>query len=259
MTKTDFSSVKLIASDMDHTLLQEDSTLPDGFAQQLDELNACDVQFVMASGRPLTTLEEMFPAHLNQLGLIGDNGATIKLGGKLLHSQVLPKAAYLDMIRFEQANFDGVIVASGIEMAYAASKDRQYKNYVEEFYRRLTFVDDLAALNADDITKITIYLPHAKPGDAQRLLDSKIAPRYGQKFATTIGGSLWVDIMAKGINKGNGLLTLGDQLNLGADQMMAFGDDMNDKEMLQTVKYSYTVDNANPALKPFASFHTSTN
>ncbi len=53
-------NVKLIASDMDHTLLMENGKLPDGFFDYIDRLDEKGIRFVVASGRPMYTLRDMF-------------------------------------------------------------------------------------------------------------------------------------------------------------------------------------------------------
>ena len=49
-------NVKLIASDMDQTLLTSEGTLPPHFDRYLRRLNQPGIEFVAASGRPLYTL-----------------------------------------------------------------------------------------------------------------------------------------------------------------------------------------------------------
>ena len=49
-------NVKLIASDMDHTLLMENGKLPDGFFDYIDRLDEKGIRFVVASGRPTTAM-----------------------------------------------------------------------------------------------------------------------------------------------------------------------------------------------------------
>ena len=52
--------IRLIVADMDGTLLDGDSNIPDDFWPLLDELHAKGVEFVPASGRQLATLRSMF-------------------------------------------------------------------------------------------------------------------------------------------------------------------------------------------------------
>ncbi|MED9976672.1 MAG: HAD hydrolase family protein, partial [Faecalibacterium sp.] len=57
--------IRLIASDMDATLLDERGCLPAGFEQTVHALAALGIRFAPASGRPLYTLEAMFPTLQN--------------------------------------------------------------------------------------------------------------------------------------------------------------------------------------------------
>ena len=51
-------NVKLIASDMDQTLLTSAGTLPPHFDRYLHRLGEAGIEFAVASGRPLYTLQE---------------------------------------------------------------------------------------------------------------------------------------------------------------------------------------------------------
>ena len=62
-------NVKLIASDMDHTLLMENGKLPDGFFDYIDRLDEKGIRFVVASGRPMYTLRNMFGDKMDSLWL----------------------------------------------------------------------------------------------------------------------------------------------------------------------------------------------
>ena len=84
--------IRLIASDMDATLLDERSQLPPDFAETIRALAGQGILFAAASGRPLYTLETMFPELLEEIILIGDNGGAARWKGKDLCPKCLPKA-----------------------------------------------------------------------------------------------------------------------------------------------------------------------
>ncbi|MCR4942880.1 MAG: Cof-type HAD-IIB family hydrolase [Clostridium sp.] len=69
--------IKLIATDMDGTLLDENSNLPEGFFEVLEKLKERNVKFVVASGRPYFTLYENFKPVSDDLYFICDNGSYI--------------------------------------------------------------------------------------------------------------------------------------------------------------------------------------
>ena len=70
--------IRLVASDMDATLLDENSQLPPDFEAAVKALAEKGIRFAAASGRPLYTLEEMFPNLRKEMILIGDNGGAIR-------------------------------------------------------------------------------------------------------------------------------------------------------------------------------------
>ena len=57
--------IRLIASDMDATLLDEQSQLPADFEETIYALAELGIRFAPASGRPLYTLEELFPCGMS--------------------------------------------------------------------------------------------------------------------------------------------------------------------------------------------------
>ncbi|WP_461223962.1 Cof-type HAD-IIB family hydrolase [Lacticaseibacillus suihuaensis] len=247
--------IKFIATDMDHTLLTEAGTLPPHFGDYLDRLEALGIQFAIASGRPLYTLQNLFPDHKDRLTLICDNGAVVSHRGRILDKVLMPQAAYQDMASFVKAHTDGRPLVCGINAAIADEKDRQYDAVYREFYHNLTFVPDAAAWTGE-ADKVTIYLPN---GDARATFDQQIAPRYGTRFSAAVSGPVWIDIMMKGVNKGTAIQAIGTKLGIAPSQMMAFGDTFNDAEMLSTVGYGYLVANAHPDMARFAKYRTASN
>ena len=60
--------------------------------------------------------------------------------------------------------------------------------------------------------------------------------------------------MNKKSNKGVALETLMKKLNISSEEIMVFGDFMNDLEMLNLTKYSFAIQNAHPIVKNAANF-----
>jgi hydroxymethylpyrimidine pyrophosphatase-like HAD family hydrolase len=59
--------------------------------------------------------------------------------------------------------------------------------------------------------------------------------------------------MNKHTNKGNAIEKLQKSLNILPEQTMAFGDYLNDIEMLKNARYSYAMENAHPSVKEVAN------
>ena len=62
-------------------------------------------------------------------------------------------------------------------------------------------------------------------------------------------GANWVDVMKPGVNKGRAMQMLQRIKGISPDECMAFGDYLNDLELLQSVTESYAMENALPELK----------
>ena len=91
--------IRLIASDMDATLLDERSQLPPDFAETIRALAGQGILFAAASGRPLYTLETMFPELLEEIILIGDNGGAARWKGKDLFVSEMPAEGWRQLAR----------------------------------------------------------------------------------------------------------------------------------------------------------------
>mgnify|MGYP004575540597 CR=1 FL=1 len=144
--------IRLIASDMDATLLDERSQLPPDFAETIRALAGQGILFAAASGRPLYTLETMFPELLEEIVLIGDNGGAARWKGKDLFVSEMPAEGWRQLARStKQAGDVGLLC--GLQAAYAEKRDERYDAVFKNFYTRVEYVDDLTAVEAaaDDV------------------------------------------------------------------------------------------------------------
>lgn len=249
------SDIRLIASDMDHTLLTDAGQLPPGFHDLVDRLASAGIVFVAASGRPYATLKGMFPSGGKYMGYAGDNGSIVKLSNKDLYESKLPRDLSREMVTASLQNTPGIPVLCGEECAYVAAENAQYKSFLETFYWRIEVVDDLLDVDAATV-KFTSYFPN---GDSKQYANEFFEPEYGDKFEVTTSGVNWVDVMNPGVSKGAALKLIAEHLGLERSQMMAFGDANNDLPMLDAVDYSYAVANANETVRSRARFSAESN
>ena len=75
----------------------------------------------------------------------------------------------------------------------------------------------------------------------------------------TISGDMWMDCMAMGVCKGQAIEVLQKGLEIKPEETMAFGDQLNDMEMLEQAYYSFAVANAREEVKKAARFHADSN
>ena len=112
--------IRLIASDMDATLLDERSQLPPDFAETIRALAGQGILFAAASGRPLYTLETMFPELLEEIILndwswYADNHITLHTGFTVTDVDRVRRIVHATSATGETitAEYDRLIMATG--------------------------------------------------------------------------------------------------------------------------------------------------
>lgn len=241
--------IRLVASDMDATLLDKNSQLPPDFEAAVKALGEKGIRFAAASGRPLYTLEEMFPNLREEMILIGDNGGAIRWNGENLYTSEMPPEGWRALARKTREAGD-VAVLCGLQSAYVERQYQQYDRVMKQFYTRVEYVDDLTAVT-EPADKFTIYLPH---DNSQEAYDTLYGPACGTEFSVAVAGKNWVDIMNPGVHKGAALAILGEKLGISTTEMMAFGDTYNDAEMLETARYGFLMENGSLPLRQRVPF-----
>ena len=239
--------IRLIASDMDATLLDEQSQLPADFEETIHALAELGIRFAPASGRPLYTLEAMFPTLQDELVFIGDNGGAIRWKGQNLFTSEMSPEGWRALNRLTREQGD-IAVLCGLESAYVERQYRQYDSVMKQFYTRVTYVDRLEAVTAP-ADKFTLYFPQH---DSQQAFDAVY--RRLDAFSVTVAGECWIDIMNAGVTKGAALEVLGRTWDLPPESMLAFGDTYNDAEMLCTAKYGFLMENGSAPLRRSVPF-----
>ena len=236
--------IRLIASDMDATLLDGHSQLPPDFLHLVQELAGQDILFAAASGRPLYKLEEMFAPVLEQTLLVADNGGAVRWRGKDLFVSRMEPEVWHRLTACAEENGDSFVVC-GLENAYLRPCDRCYDAVYRNFYNRIAYVSDLYTIDAA-VNKFTIYLPQ---DNAQEVYEKVYGPRFGQELAVAVSGKCWIDVTNPGVTKGKAVERLSRLLDIPSGAMMAFGDTYNDIEMLEAVGYGFLMENGSPELR----------
>ena len=94
--------IKLIATDMDGTLLDENGHLPEGFIDILDRIKAKNIKLVVASGRPYYTLQTNFGPIGRYLSFICENGAIVVDNNKIIYESIIDSNVVTDIINVQK-------------------------------------------------------------------------------------------------------------------------------------------------------------
>lgn len=241
--------IKLIVTDMDGTLLDEEGNLPKDFFNTLEKLKAKNVKFVVASGRPYVTLNKNFAPISDELDFICDNGAFIVENGQVISIEVMDRSKVNEIIKFCEDIPNTEIILCGIKAAYQNRLSKDFEKEIGKYYLENKIVDDLTTVD-DDIFKVTICDLNNSATNSYKFLE----PNFNKDFDLVISGTTWIDIMKKGINKGYALEKIQKAEGISQEETMVFGDFYNDVEMLKKAHYSFVMENANEDMKQYGNF-----
>lgn len=251
----DLASIKIIACDMDRTLLADDGSQPEGMSERIAALAEAGVVFCPASGRPGPTLELMFPEHADELAFCADNGAAITYRGELVYKNLLDPALYRELARATIAEGSGIPVLCAFTEAYVLAPGRTYHDALSVYYKIIHYVDSFEDI-AVEANKYTVFFPN---NNSHAAFAETFGPRFGDRLCVACAGVEWIDFMNQGVNKGEGLRHLCELLGIDLADAAAIGDTMNDTEMLDMAGHSFIVANATPGMERHARYQIPSN
>lgn len=234
------ADIKLLAVDMDLTLLADDKSQPEGMPELISELLAAGVMFCPASGRPTPTLKEMFAAHKADIAFLGDNGANTVYKDQQVYKSIIDSALWHDCLAFAVTQPGCVPVLNGLERGYVLKRDIEWRAGIDLYYTACDFVDDFESIDPE-LDKFSFLYPAY---DAEPAFREIWEPRYQGKFFVTNAGREWIDFMNPGVHKGTGVKALAEFFGLGLGEIACVGDTYNDIPMLKAAGQSFVVANA---------------
>ncbi|GEN48528.1 Cof-type HAD-IIB family hydrolase [Ligilactobacillus pobuzihii] len=248
---------KLVAVDMDGTFLNDQKDYDQQcFRNLYQKMQERGIQFVVASGNQYYQLQTFF-SDFPEIIYVADNGAYIR---------DVKKEYFGSYFKQEQANeilkrlnvyphlFDELVV-SGFKDAYVLnSSSNEFIRSARYYNRHLQKVHSFSNI-FEEITKYSFNYSVSDPTDFMKHLQAQLS---GLGEITTSGHGNF-DIIQPGVHKASGLKKLGQLLNIPLRQMCAFGDGLNDLEMLEAVGDGVAMANAAPEVKKIAQHETGNN
>ena len=248
--------VRILAIDLDDTLLSEELTISDKNLKAVKAAEAAGVTVLLASGRTLFSMRE-YGRILGMWGrpgfMITNNGATVvstQTEAVVLNKPLEP-AIGLEAWEIVQAHGmtmqyygDGDIYAAGP----SHYTDQDCKLTGQRWHK----VDAFAASLTVPRTKFVI------PGDPQLLLkvEEDLKKCLGERANIFTSKPYFLEILRADADKGTALAYVADVLDVAVDDVMAIGDSMNDFGMLSWAGVSVAMANAKDEIKNVARYVT---
>lgn len=237
--------IKLIATDLDGTLLDSKKQLPPEIFSLATRLKERGVLFVPASGRQYASLKQLFSPVANDTVFLCENGALVKYKEKTLSvtpvEEKLIRPA-LDAVRSTPFVYPLLCCENN---AYYENDETPFADMVHRFYPKCLKVDDLnAVIGKEPVCKISVFDDLGSANNSAKILPQKIPYL---KFM--LSGFEWCDLSSFKANKGAAIKFIREYFALKKEECVAFGDHMNDFEMLSECGTAYVPENAYPPLK----------
>ncbi len=247
------STVKLIASDMDGTLLDSASRVPEETFDLIRELNRVGVRFAVASGRRFDTLWDYFEPVAGMVDFVASNGAQVVVDGQLIDREVYSYASLQRLFEVVQM-FDSLHLAVfDRTSSYLLDDPDCFQSEFDKDLPNPVRVRELPPASTS-IIKASVFCD-----DSVMDMAYALGRELSEDFVFAPSGSRWIDAMQRGVNKATGIRQVMRMRGVEPQEVMAFGDAMNDYEILRMVGQSCAMGNARSAIKQIAGRTIGTN
>ena len=256
--------IKLIAIDMDGTLLNEKKHIDKAEKEAIHEAIEAGIKIVLCTGRPLYGILPFY----EELGLseLDSEGYVILNNGCSIHKTKDWKL--IDQVNFTSDDIEYLYKFSeSYDINFTLVNDTYYFNIgrkpTDELIKDAGFVfSDITDISLEEaksgkhkIMKIMFL------GDPEIMADfqEKNEDIIKSKYSGVLSQSYVYEVFPKDNNKGTGLKKLAEKLGIKQEEVMAIGDGNNDIEMFEYANYSVAMKNATELAKKAAKYETDSN
>ena len=243
--------IKLIGSDLDGTLLLNGAQdLPEEMFTRIPRLKKAGILFAAASGRQYASMKRLFAPVVSDMAFICENGALVINDDKVLYQETFDADLMKDIIQAVNEKEGAEYSCSTKDFYYIQPKTDAFYDLLKNEVK----CDCKVIKSMEEITlpclKMAVYEPGGVTDECIKYWHS----RFSDRCKVVTSGTAWVDFIPFQTNKAIGVRVLQDMYGIAADECMVFGDEYNDIEMLQAVKYSFAMAHSKPGVRAVADF-----
>jgi len=241
--------IRLIASDLDGTLIREGSHyLNPEYFDVIRALAARGVRFVAASGRHYSSMRALLEPVADEVIFVAGNGSLVREKDRLISVSALPPETAVSLVKDMRELADGrKINCDLVDCVATESRDETYIRWIRDSYKNtVRCVEDLTLLT-EPVIKCAMYCG----GDAAPFVPA-LAERYRGICHVMAAGSAWVDAVCEGTDKAAAVSAIQETLGISREETICFGDNGNDVGMMGCAEESFTVADARDEVKAAA-------
>ncbi len=241
--------IKLIASDIDGTLIPEGETkLNPEIFDIIYKLQEHNIEFVVASGRQLESQQLLFAPVADNISYISENGAICTHRGQQYVITEFDRDLAMRILDEVEKRPNCKVTVSCPSTQYIKTGNEKFKNHMCNFLKyNITAVDSLQEID-EPIVKIAFLDSETHSESFEHFHNM-----FKDEIKVVTAGNSWIDFVPFGSSKAAGLKFLLEKLELTPENAMSFGDQQNDIEMLEYSGTSYAMAHANPDIRKRAT------
>lgn len=273
---------KLAAIDLDGTMLNQYGIVTQRTKEAIQKVQQQGIEVVIASGRPTDSVKTIAKEIESEKYFISGNGAIIYdiANDEIIYENILKKQKTLDIIKICEENSiyyniytDKEIIAKSLqcnvlyyhkENLNKEEKNKTRINIVENIYEYISNRDE-------KIVKITICDSHPvifnsimrklKEIDEIEVLEvSHMSRKMIRQGTEDIPIEyFYTEISAQNVDKWNAIEFLKDKMQIETEEIVAIGDNINDKKMIENAGLGIAMGESTPAIKEVANQITDSN
>lgn len=259
--------IKLIATDMDGTFLDDNKNIPEENKRAVAECAALGIEIVPATGRTLRGLPDEVKKMSGVRYAITVNGAVVVdlKEEKIISSCKLGTELAVKIMKMARDSEDEIMYDAYIDgIGYTTEEFYSRFGYyvqtpelVELLKKTRRIVEDSIAYVSEkqkEVEKINLFF---KSPQARMKMVERLEQISGIIVTSAIPSNL--EINAEGADKGNALKRLAEHLGIRCDEIMAFGDGGNDLTMIKMAGIGVAMENGYDSVKAEADYITAAN
>ena len=241
--------IKLIATDMDGTLLDSQGSMDDEIYDIIEKLKEMGIRFVAASGRQLMSLKKRFVPVDDDVIYIAENGGYAVYRDRELYLNALDRNTVNDRLETAGEVKGASVFLCGKTYAYTDKPE------LAELMRKPIFGYEIKCIQSlmdidENIFKIGLFDTTDPRESSMKIM----LPKFKDRVHMTLSGYNSLDFLNIDVNKGTALKHIRELYGIEKEETIAFGDNYNDIEMFDEVGISFAMLNADEYVRSRAKY-----
>jgi len=247
--------VKLVVSDVDGTILKpKEKQLGEEILTVIHQLTKRGILFAVASGRSYFDLVRLFKPVRNEILFISNDGATLFYKGMKLGSFPIEHKTGFEFMKDIYQYTEAEIILYGDDRIYLLPKSKEFENEMRmQSMLTDTPVQTVSCMNQISTEYLKIACYHKTEIGKQM---EEYVSYWKEKLHLSYVSKNWMEFTSCGVSKATAVEKIMDLFGIRRDEILAFGDNDNDKEMLSLAGTAYAMKGAKGEIRQLCGYET---